>query len=150
MPHFIALARYADPTPRMAPVMVCVVLTGTPIVAASDRTRSAAVSTAKHRKARILNRILRALGKWGKLYVNARARIQGVAIGVLLERCIEIQRLEKLGEHLHHIALASSFKTGMAPLLVMKWKEIIDLIEAAMDAAEEVAHVIEGIVLENA
>jgi uncharacterized protein Yka (UPF0111/DUF47 family) len=31
----------------------------------------------------------------------------------------------------------------------MKWKEIIDLIELAMDAAEEVAHVIEGIVLEN-
>ena len=34
--------------------------------------------------------------------------------------------------------------------MVMKWKEIVDLIELAMDAAEEVAHVIEGIVLENA
>jgi uncharacterized protein Yka (UPF0111/DUF47 family) len=32
----------------------------------------------------------------------------------------------------------------------MKWKEIIDLIELSMDASEEVAHVIEGIVLENA
>ena len=98
----------------------------------------------------ILSQMLRALGKWGKLYVNARARIQGVVIGVLLERCIEIQRLENLGEHLHHIVLASIFKTGMDPLLVMKWKEIIDLVESAMDAAEEVAHVIEGIVLENA
>jgi uncharacterized protein len=68
----------------------------------------------------------------------------------VLERCIEIQRLENLGDHLHHIALASIFKTGMEPLLVMKWKEIVDLIELAMDAAEEVAHVIEGIVLENA
>ncbi len=68
----------------------------------------------------------------------------------VLEHCIEIQRLENLGDHLHHIALASIFKTGMDPLLVMKWKEIIDLIELAMDAAEEVAHVIEGIVLENA
>lgn len=67
----------------------------------------------------------------------------------ILEHCIEIQRLENLGDHLHHIALASVFKTGMEPLLVMKWKEIIDLVEAAMDAAEEVAHVIEGIVLEN-
>ncbi len=35
-------------------------------------------------------------------------------------------------------------------LRVMKWKEIIDLIELSMDGAEEVAHVIEGIVLENA
>jgi hypothetical protein len=58
--------------------------------------------------------------------------------------------LENIGDHLHHIALASIFKTDMAPLQVMKWKEIIDLIELAMDSAEEVAHVIEGIVLENA
>lgn len=68
----------------------------------------------------------------------------------ILEHCIEIQRLENLGDHLHHIALASIFKTGMDPVMVIKWKEIVDLIELAMDAAEEVAHVIEGIVLENA
>jgi uncharacterized protein len=68
----------------------------------------------------------------------------------ILPWCIEIQRLENLGDHLHHIALASIFKLGVDPLLVMKWKEIIDLIEAAMDAAEDVAHVIEGILLENA
>jgi uncharacterized protein len=66
------------------------------------------------------------------------------------EHCIEIQRLENVGDHLHHIALASIFKPGLDPLTVMKWKEIVDLIESAMDAAEEVAHVIEGIVLENA
>ena len=68
----------------------------------------------------------------------------------VLEHCIEIQRLENLGDHLHHIALASIFKNGMDPLTVIKWKEIVDLIELAMDASEEVAHVIEGIVLENA
>ncbi len=68
----------------------------------------------------------------------------------VLEHCIEIQRLENLGDHLHHIALASIFKDGMNPLMVIKWKEIVDLIELAMDASEEVAHVIEGIVLENA
>jgi uncharacterized protein len=68
----------------------------------------------------------------------------------VLEHCIEIQRLENVGDHLHHIALASIFKNGMDPLMVIKWKEIIDLIELAMDACEEVAHVIEGIVLENA
>jgi uncharacterized protein len=68
----------------------------------------------------------------------------------ILQHCIEIQRLENVGDHLHHIALASIFKTGMPPLAVIQWKEIIDLIETAMDSAEEVAHVIEGIVLENA
>ncbi len=68
----------------------------------------------------------------------------------VLEHCIEIQRLENLGDHLHHIALASIFKNNLDPLTVIKWKEIVDLIELAMDASEEVAHVIEGIVLENA
>ena len=66
------------------------------------------------------------------------------------EHCIEIERLENQGDHLHHIALASIFKGDLGPLLVIKWKEIVDLIELSMDAAEEVAHVIEGIVLENA
>jgi uncharacterized protein len=66
------------------------------------------------------------------------------------DHCIEIQRLENLGDHLHHIALATIFKGTMDPLTVIKWKEIVDLIELSMDAAEDVAHVIEGIVLENA
>jgi predicted phosphate transport protein (TIGR00153 family) len=68
----------------------------------------------------------------------------------ILQHCIEIQRLEGVGDHLHHIALSSLFKNSTDPLFVIKWKEIIDLIEMAMDSAEEVAHVIEGIVLENA
>jgi uncharacterized protein len=68
----------------------------------------------------------------------------------ILQHCIEIQRLEGVGDHLHHIALSALFKNNMDPLLVIQWKEITDLIEMAMDSAEEVAHVIEGIVLENA
>ncbi len=68
----------------------------------------------------------------------------------ILQHCIEIQRLEGVGDHLHHIALAALFKNSADPMFVIKWKEIIDLIEMAMDSAEEVAHVIEGIVLENA
>jgi uncharacterized protein len=94
----------------------------------------------------------------GKVLVDLAKAVQGAVHDLrnlrtknhVLERCIEIQRLENVGDHLHHIALAAIFKDGMAPLTVMKWKEIVDLIESAMDAAEEVAHVIEGIVLENA
>ncbi|MHB1033176.1 MAG: DUF47 domain-containing protein [Pirellulales bacterium] len=68
----------------------------------------------------------------------------------ILQHCIEIQRLENEGDHLHHVALTALFKTGMDPLLVIQWKEIIDLIETALDRAEDVADVIEGVVLENA
>jgi uncharacterized protein Yka (UPF0111/DUF47 family) len=41
-------------------------------------------------------------------------------------------------------------KNRTVPLLAMKWEDIIVLVESAADAAEDVAHVIEGIVLENA
>lgn len=102
--------------------------------------------------------ILPEVAAMGKVVVDVTRAVQAAVHELrnvrknndVLKHCIEIQRLENVGDHLHHIALASIFKTGMAPLLVMKWKEIIDLIETAMDAAEEVAHVIEGIVLENA
>jgi uncharacterized protein len=102
--------------------------------------------------------ILPEVGAMGKVVVDLA---NGVAAAVhdlrnlrkknrVLDHCIEIQRLENLGDHLHHIALGSIFRNDRDPLLVMKWKEIVDLIELSMDAAEEVAHVIEGIVLENA
>jgi uncharacterized protein len=105
-----------------------------------------------------VNTILPEVCAMGKVLVDLARAVQAAVHDLrnlrkknrVLEHCIEIQRLENLGDHLHHIALASIFKTGMDPLTAMKWKEIIDLIELAMDAAEEVAHVIEGIVLENA
>jgi uncharacterized protein len=105
-----------------------------------------------------VNTILPEVCPMGKVLVDLGRAVQAAVHELrnlrtknrVLEHCIEIQRLENMGDHLHHIALASIFKTGMDPLTVMKWKEIIDLIESAMDAAEEVAHVIEGIVLENA
>jgi len=94
----------------------------------------------------------------GKVVLDLARAVQATVLDLrnvnkknqLLQHCIEVQRLENVGDHLHHIALASIFKAGMDPLLVIKWKEIVDLIETAMDSAEEVAHVIEGIVLENA
>jgi uncharacterized protein len=102
--------------------------------------------------------ILPEVAAMGKIVVDLARAVQATVheLRVLrkknsvLEHCIEIQRLENLGDHLHHIALGSIFKKDRDPLLVLKWKEIVDLIESAMDAAEEVAHVIEGIVLENA
>jgi uncharacterized protein len=102
--------------------------------------------------------ILPEVGAMGKVVVDLAKAVQAAVHDLrnlrkknhVLERCIEIQRLENLGDHLHHIALGSIFKDGRDPLTVMKWKEIVDLIELSMDAAEEVAHVIEGIMLENA
>jgi len=68
----------------------------------------------------------------------------------ILMACREINSLENQADTLLRTALAKLFKSGADALMVMKWKEILDLIETATDRAEDVANVIEGVVLEHA
>jgi predicted phosphate transport protein (TIGR00153 family) len=68
----------------------------------------------------------------------------------LLTGCREINALENQADTLTHQTLAKLFRRGSDPLTSIMWKEIIDLIESATDRAEDVANVIEGVVLEYA
>jgi predicted phosphate transport protein (TIGR00153 family) len=68
----------------------------------------------------------------------------------ILDACKEMNVLENQADTLTRKTMAKLFKRGNDPLEVMKWKEIIDLIEDATDRAEDVANVIEGVVLEHA
>jgi uncharacterized protein Yka (UPF0111/DUF47 family) len=68
----------------------------------------------------------------------------------VLEACKQVNVYENQGDTLIRRALADLFKSGNDPLTVMKWKEILDLIEDGIDRAEDVANVIEGVVLEHA
>ena len=68
----------------------------------------------------------------------------------ILEACKEMNVLENQADTLTRQTMAKLFKRGNDPLTVIKWKEIIDLIEDAIDRAEDVANVIEGVVLEHA
>jgi predicted phosphate transport protein (TIGR00153 family) len=68
----------------------------------------------------------------------------------ILEACKEMNVLENQADTLTRQTMAKLFKRGNDPLTVMKWKEIIDLLEDATDRAEDVANVIEGVVLEHA
>jgi uncharacterized protein len=70
--------------------------------------------------------------------------------GAILEACKEMNVLENQADTLTRQTMAKLFKRGNDPLTVLKWKEIIDLIETATDRAEDVANVIEGVVLEHA
>ena len=67
----------------------------------------------------------------------------------ILEACKEINRLENVADTLLRTGLAKLFTAGTDPLLVIKWKEIYDLLESATDRCEDVANVIEGVVLEH-
>jgi predicted phosphate transport protein (TIGR00153 family) len=69
----------------------------------------------------------------------------------ILEACKQINVLENQGDTLIRRALARLFNNSSHdPLFVMKWKEILDLVEDAIDRAEDVADVIEGVVLQHA
>lgn len=69
---------------------------------------------------------------------------------VILAICIEINRLENEADNLHRRALADLFEKEKDPIAIIKIKEILEDLESATDKCEDVANVIEGIVLKNA
>jgi len=66
----------------------------------------------------------------------------------ILDYCIEIHRLENVGDDQSRRALAKLFK-GSDALHALKWKEIYDHVEDAIDKCEEVAVILEGIVVKH-
>jgi uncharacterized protein len=62
---------------------------------------------------------------------------------------IEIHRLENEGDRISREAIASLFKSGTDPMVVIRWKDIFESLEQAIDACETVAHVIEGMQLKR-
>ncbi|HKP56585.1 MAG TPA: DUF47 family protein [Polyangiales bacterium] len=67
----------------------------------------------------------------------------------ILDKCIEINRLENEADALLRGSLARLFREEKDPITIMKWKEIYELLETATDRCEDVANIIEGVVLEN-
>jgi uncharacterized protein len=65
-------------------------------------------------------------------------------------RLIEIHRLENEGDDLFHEALAELFRGTPDPLHVIKWKEIYEKLEAAVDRCESVANIIESVIIKHA
>jgi uncharacterized protein len=67
----------------------------------------------------------------------------------ILQHCIEINRLENVADGILRSALARLFREEKDPIAVIKWKEIYETLESATDRCEDVANIIEGVVLEN-
>ena len=68
----------------------------------------------------------------------------------LLALCVEINQHENKADEIHRRALARLFRERCDPLFVLKWRDIYDNLEDATDRCEDVANIIEGIVLEHA
>jgi len=66
----------------------------------------------------------------------------------IMDYCIEIHRLENVADEQSRLALAKLFR-GTDALYALKWKEIYDHVENAIDKCEDVATILEGIVVRH-
>jgi predicted phosphate transport protein (TIGR00153 family) len=67
----------------------------------------------------------------------------------IIDASIEIKRLESEADALHRIAIGKLFDEEKDPIQLLKWKEIYELLEMATDRCEDVANVLEQIVLKS-
>jgi uncharacterized protein len=94
--------------------------------------------------ARELARILTASTDQVRLAVGAMQEHKG-----LMPHAIEVNRLENEADRVHHQAVSKLFEEERDPLTIMKWKETFDFLEDASDRCEDVANVIEGVMVKH-
>jgi len=97
------------------------------------------------------------VGDLARCLVQSAEHVLGAVSGIrdlgkpngILQHCIEINRLENVADNILRSALARLFREEKDPIAVIKWKEIYETLESATDRCEDVANIIEGVVLEN-
>lgn len=70
-------------------------------------------------------------------------------VASLKSACVEVNRLENAGDTLRDTALTELFDTEKDPIAVIKWKEIYQEAETILDICEDVAHVVENIIVKQ-
>ncbi len=68
----------------------------------------------------------------------------------ITEHVVEVHRLENEGDRIVREAIASLFESGIDPMVVIRWKDIFERLENAIDSTERAAFILEGIVIKNA
>lgn len=68
----------------------------------------------------------------------------------LLRHCVEVNRLENMGDDIYRSAMAELFAESTDFANLIKWREIYDHMEKALDSCEDVANVLEGVALKYA
>jgi predicted phosphate transport protein (TIGR00153 family) len=94
--------------------------------------------------ARELARIITSSTRQVRLALDAMEKQKGV-----ITHAVEINRLENEADRTHQEAVSRLFDDEHDPLTVMKWKETLDFLEDATDRCEDVANVLEGVVVKH-
>ena len=116
------------------------------VEAAADKLSLYRINEIKPDATLLTDILLRAVQEVQKTVVRLRHLKGGDSI---LQHCIEINRLENEGDFVYRSAIAKLFEKGDDTLEVLKWKEVYESIENAIDSCEDVANVIEGVALKN-
>ena len=95
--------------------------------------------------ARDLARIIKASTEQVVVAMKALGKKQGISAAA-----VEINRLENEADRAHAIALRRLFEEERDAIQIIKWKEVLDFLEAATDRCEDVANVLEGVVVKHA
>jgi len=91
-----------------------------------------------------LARIISACTREVRLALEALEGRKGVS-----RHSVEINRLENEADRIHSQAVSRLFDEERDPLTVMKWKETLDFLEDATDRCEDVANVLEGVMVKH-
>jgi uncharacterized protein len=67
---------------------------------------------------------------------------------LISDSCIQLHLFENEADVIHRNAVSRLFKDDISPVMVIKWKEIFEFVERATDCCEDVANIIEGIMIE--
>jgi uncharacterized protein len=82
-----------------------------------------------------------------KAIVELRQRVD---LKKILQRSVEINRLENMADKIYREALAELFQNSKDIPYIIKWREIYEYMETATDRCEDVANVLEGVALKYA
>ncbi len=65
------------------------------------------------------------------------------------EACIEINKIENMGDQLRDVVIQRLFKTEKDPIAIIKWKEIYELLETVLDVCEDVSNIVVSILVKQ-
>ncbi|GBE05135.1 putative pit accessory protein [bacterium BMS3Abin10] len=116
------------------------------IWASADRTVLFKLDTVKQQAVDLSKTLLETT----EFITKAIAALKGKKYSYIQEFCIEINRLENRGDRIFREALVDLFDKVKDPITVIKWKEVYEHLEEANDTCEDVADILEGIVLKHA
>lgn len=69
---------------------------------------------------------------------------------IVMEQIAEVNRIESAGDSCYRGALKELFATEKDPIELVKWKHLLERLETSLDSCENVANIVEGVVVKNA